>query len=233
MKGYGFYLVILAIVFITVFLSDSFESYNQNAYNRSQFISDLEQGRIAYVDIYPNQEVYTGKVKVKFTGSGSKGSFYASDIREIESLLIDADIKYDMHDISKPNWFLSTVLPYVLVFIVVIALFSFLSNQASVGGGNNKVMNFGKSRAKMTTGDNKTTTFKNVAGLDEEKDELKEIVDFLKSPKKYIQVGARIPKGVLLVDLPERVKPFLPKLWQEKQGYRSFLYPALILWKCL
>nr|WP_330398623.1 ATP-dependent zinc metalloprotease FtsH [Herbinix luporum] len=222
MKGYGFYLVILAIVFMTVFLSDSFESYNQNAYNRSQFISDLEQGRIAYVDIYPNQEVYTGKVKVKFTDQDQRASFYASDIREIESLLIDADIKYDMHDISKPNWFLSTVLPYVLVFIVVIALFSFLSNQASVGGGNNKVMNFGKSRAKMTTGDNKTTTFKNVAGLDEEKDELKEIVDFLKSPKKYIQVGARIPKGVLLVGPPGTGKTLLAKAVAGEAGVPFF-----------
>ncbi len=127
-----------------------------------------------------------------------------------------------MHKISKPNWFLSTVLPYILLFIVVIALFSFLSSQASVGGGNSKVMNFGKSRAKMTTDEGKKTTFKDVAGLDEEKEELREIVDFLKSPKKYIQVGARIPKGVLLVGPPGTGKTLLAKAVAGEAGVPFF-----------
>ena len=177
-KGYGFYLIILAIIFITVFLSDSLEINNQNAYNRARFDEDLEAGRVSYVDIYPNVEVPTGEVRVLFNDREARKSFHASDVGEVEMLLKDAGVDYTRHGITKPNWFLSNVPPYILMFIVVIALFSFLSNQTSVGGGNSKVMNFGKSRAKLSTEDSKKTTFKNVAGLDEEKDELKEIVDF-------------------------------------------------------
>ena len=222
MKGYGFYLIILAIIVLTVFLSDSFEFNNQNAYNRARFIQDIEEGRVNYVDIHPNEEVYTGEVRVSFKDQEQRESFNVSDIREIEVVLNEKQVEYSTHKISKPNWFLSTVLPYVLIFIVVIALFSFLSNQASVGGGNSKVMNFGKSRAKMSTEDSKKTTFKNVAGLDEEKDELKEIVDFLKSPKKYIQVGARIPKGVLLVGPPGTGKTLLAKAVAGEAGVPFF-----------
>jgi cell division protease FtsH len=221
-KGYGFYLIILAIIFITVFLSDSLEINNQNAYNRARFDEDLEAGRVSYVDIYPNVEVPTGEVRVLFNDREARKSFHASDVGEVEMLLKDAGVDYTRHGITKPNWFLSNVLPYILMFIVVIALFSFLSNQTSVGGGNSKVMNFGKSRAKLSTEDSKKTTFKNVAGLDEEKDELKEIVDFLKSPKKYIQVGARIPKGVLLVGPPGTGKTLLAKAVAGEAGVPFF-----------
>lgn len=222
MKGYGFYLIILAIVLMTVFLSDNFESSNQDAYTRARFEEDLTEGRIRSVDIYQNQDVPTGEVKVSFTDQDKNESLFVSDVKAIESILLESEFPYQMHDISKPSWFLTTVLPYILVFIVIIALFSFLSNQAAVGGGNSKVMNFGKSRAKMTTEENKTTTFKNVAGLDEEKDELKEIVDFLKSPKKYIQVGARIPKGVLLVGPPGTGKTLLAKAVAGEAGVPFF-----------
>ena len=222
MKGYGFYLIILAIVIMTVYVSDNFDTGNKNTYSNSDFAKDLQEGRIESIDIYPSENVPTGEVKVTFT-DGSKGeSFYVIDTKGIEELSNEAGIDYIVHKISKPSWFLTTVLPYILVFIVVIALFSFLSNQASVGGGNSKVMNFGKSRAKMTTEENKTTTFKNVAGLDEEKDELKEIVDFLKSPKKYIQVGARIPKGVLLVGPPGTGKTLLAKAVAGEAGVPFF-----------
>lgn len=222
MKGYGFYLIILAIVVLTVFLSDSFEINNQNAYNYPRFAQDVEAGRISNVDIHPNVELYTGEVRVRFKDQDQRESFNALDVREIENILYEAEVDYTTHDISKPNWFLTTVLPYLLVFIVVIALFSFLSNQSSVGGGNSKVMNFGKSRAKMTTEEGKKTTFKNVAGLDEEKEELKEIVDFLKSPKKYIQVGARIPKGVILVGPPGTGKTLLAKAVAGEAGVPFF-----------
>ena len=182
----------------------------------------MEAGRVSYVDIYPNVEVPTGEVRVLFNDREARKSFHASDVGEVEMLLKDAGVDYTRHGITKPNWFLSNVLPYILMFIVVIALFSFLSNQTSVGGGNSKVMNFGKSRAKLSTEDSKKTTFKNVAGLDEEKDELKEIVDFLKSPKKYIQVGARIPKGVLLVGPPGTGKTLLAKAVAGEAGVPFF-----------
>lgn len=222
MKGYGFYLIILAIIFLAVFLSDSFEISDPNAYNRTRFDADVQAGKVSYVDIYPNQEVPTGEVKVRFNDRDQRESFYVLDATAIEEALNEAGVEYKTHDISKPNWFLSTVLPYILIFIVIIAIFSFFTNQASVGGGNNKVMNFGKSRAKMTTDDGKKTTFKNVAGLDEEKEELKEIVDFLKSPRKYIQVGARIPKGVLLVGPPGTGKTLLGKAVAGEAGVPFF-----------
>ncbi|MBH1940742.1 ATP-dependent zinc metalloprotease FtsH [Mobilitalea sibirica] len=221
MKGYGFFLVILAIALLTVFVSDNIDISNKDAYSHQRFIQDIEANKIKSIDIYQNVEVPSGEVKVTLSDN-SKESFYVSDVTLYENIAREADIVYHTHNISKPSWFLTTVLPYILVFIVIIALFSFLSNQASVGGGNNKVMNFGKSRAKMTTEENKTTTFKNVAGLDEEKDELKEIVDFLKSPKKYIQVGARIPKGVLLVGPPGTGKTLLAKAVAGEAGVPFF-----------
>ena len=222
MKGYGFYLVVLAIIVLAIYLSDNFEINNEDAYTYARFVNDVEGERVSYVDIYPNEEVNTGEVRVKFINNDQKDSFNVSDVGVIEDILNEANIEFRMHDISKPNWFLSTVLPYILMFIIVIALFSFLSSQASVGGGNSKVMNFGKSRAKMTTDENKKTTFKDVAGLDEEKEELREIVDFLKSPKKYIQVGARIPKGVLLVGPPGTGKTLLAKAVAGEAGVPFF-----------
>ena len=222
MRGYGWYVIILLIVIAAYYLSSSINFKGSDDYNYAKFIKDIEQKHISAIDVYPNVEVYTGEVTVTTTEDKEK-SFFVPDVKEIERIAKEAGIEeYYFHDIDKPNWFLTSVLPYILVFIIIIVLFSFLSNQASVGGGNSKVMNFGKSRAKMTTDENKNTTFKNVAGLDEEKDELKEIVDFLKSPKKYIQVGARIPKGVLLVGPPGTGKTLLGKAVAGEAGVPFF-----------
>lgn len=222
MKGYGFYLVILAIVLLTVYISNSINYGNNNNYTFIDFKKDIEAGNIRFIEINPNEEVPTGEVRVILNDSGEKASFFETDLGIIRKMADEAEVPYKTQKISKPNWFLTNILPYIIVFIVVMVLFSFISNQASVGGGNNKVMNFGKSRAKLTTEENKTTTFKNVAGLNEEKDELKEIVDFLKSPKKYIQVGARIPKGVLLVGPPGTGKTLLGKAVAGEAGVPFF-----------
>ncbi|MHB8128601.1 MAG: ATP-dependent zinc metalloprotease FtsH [Mobilitalea sp.] len=221
MKGYGFYIIILLIVVITLYLSNSIELNDPDAYSYAQFVNDIDNKKVKTIEIYQNVEVPTGEVTVIMTDDKSE-NFPVSDVKIIEDIARAANYDYIMHDISKPNWFLTSVLPYILVFVIIIVLFSFLSNQASAGGGNSKVMNFGKSRAKMTTEENKTTTFKNVAGLEEEKDELKEIVDFLKSPKKYIQVGARIPKGVLLVGPPGTGKTLLGKAVAGEAGVPFF-----------
>lgn len=222
MKGYGFYIIILLIVVVTLYFSNSIGSKDPDAYTYAQFMNDIDNGNIKTINIYQNEEVPTGEVTVTTTDNKDK-TFAVSDVGTIEDIARQAKINDTFtHNIQKPSWFLTSVLPYILVFIIIIVLFSFLSNQASVGGGNNKVMNFGKSRAKMTTEENKTTTFKNVAGLDEEKDELKEIVDFLKSPKKYIQVGARIPKGVLLVGPPGTGKTLLGKAVAGEAGVPFF-----------
>jgi cell division protease FtsH len=221
MKGYGWYIIILLIVIVTFYISNNIELNSQDKYSPNQFASDINNDQVKSVDIYPNEETPTGEVVVTLEDGSSK-SFNVLDTVKIENMAVEAGLDPVTHEISKPSWFLTSVLPYILVFIIIIVLFSFLSNQASVGGGNNKVMNFGKSRAKMTTEENKNTTFKNVAGLDEEKDELKEIVDFLKSPKKYIQVGARIPKGVLLVGPPGTGKTLLAKAVAGEAGVPFF-----------
>lgn len=221
MKGYGFYFIILLIVLATLYLSNNIDIKGPDEYSVSQFEKDIENDRIKHVEIHPNVEVPTGEITV-ITVDDKEKSFYVTDTGLVENLARQAGVSIYVHNVSKPNWFLTSVLPYILVFIIIVVLFSFMSNQAAVGGGNSRVMNFGKSRAKLTTDEHKTTTFKNVAGLDEEKDELKEIVDFLKSPKKYIQVGARIPKGILLVGPPGTGKTLLGKAVAGEAGVPFF-----------
>ncbi len=221
-KGYGFYIIILGIILVAMLLSDSLSDTGSQNYEYNNFLEDMGNKTIEKVDVYQNQEVPSGEVRITFN-DGRKEHFYVSDVNPIMNLLITDNVNHTLHDISKPNWFFTSVLPYLLGFVVIIILFSFLSNQmAGGGGGNNKVMNFGKSRAKMHTDENKKTTFKDVAGLEEEKEELKEIVDFLKTPKKYVQVGARIPKGVLLEGPPGTGKTLLAKAIAGEAGVPFF-----------
>lgn len=224
LKGYGFYLIILGIILVSLLLSDSFNYTNTQSYQYADFLKDLHEDKntIKEVNVYQNESGGTGKIKVTFTDDKSV-TFAVADIASVETLLLQEYPDFIMHSPAKPNIFLTSVLPYLLGFIVIIILFSFLSNQAAGGGGgNSKVMNFGKSRAKMTKDENKNTTFKNVAGLDEEKEELREIVDFLRTPKKYMQVGARIPKGVLLEGPPGTGKTLLAKAVAGEAGVPFF-----------
>lgn len=220
-KNYGWYIIILLIVIATLYASKTFDFKDSGEYSRDQFMKDVKDEQVVSVNIYQNQEVPTGQVTVALKNNTEK-SFYVADVKAIDNYASEKGLKPIMHNIQKPSWLLTTVLPYVLVFVIIIVVISFMSNQASVGGGNSKVMNFGKSRAKMTTDENKNVTFKNVAGLEEEKEELREIVDFLKSPKKYIQLGARIPKGVLLVGPPGTGKTLLGKAVAGEAGVPFF-----------
>ena len=224
MKGLGFYAVALLIIVFALYFSGSIQNDGESTYGYNDFTQDIKENptSIQTINIQQNVETPSGSVIIKFA-DGTKKTFNVSDVKEVENVLRSSNIDYVMGKINKPSWFLTTLLPYLIGFIIIIVLFVFMSGQAAGGGGgNSKVMNFGKSRARMTTDENKNTTFKNVAGLDEEKEELREIVDFLKSPKKYIQVGARIPKGVLLVGPPGTGKTLLAKAVAGEAGVPFF-----------
>ncbi|HHX55615.1 MAG TPA: AAA family ATPase, partial [Clostridiales bacterium] len=220
-KGYGFYIVLLLIVFAATILSSRFDVNQVENYTKTQFLIDIEGNSIKSIDIYQNEEVPTGEVKVIFNDE-KIAKFYVPDVREIETLAIDKEFKPVVHDISNAGWLLYIV-PIIIGFILLLFVISTLNNRAAGGGGsNNKVMNFGKSRARMTTDKDKQLSFKDVAGLEEEKEELSEIVDFLRTPKKYVQVGARIPKGVLLEGPPGTGKTLLAKAIAGEAGVPFF-----------
>lgn len=220
-KGYGFYIFLLLIVFAATILSSRFDVNQVENYTKTQFLIDIEGNSIKSIDIYQNEEVPTGEVKVIFNDE-KIAKFYVPDVREIETLAIDKEFKPVVHDISNAGWLLYIV-PIIIGFILLLFVISTLNNRAAGGGGsNNKVMNFGKSRARMTTDKDKQLSFKDVAGLEEEKEELSEIVDFLRTPKKYVQVGARIPKGVLLEGPPGTGKTLLAKAIAGEAGVPFF-----------
>ena len=156
--------------------------------------------------------------------NGEQRQFYVTDVKEVEEILRDSSIDPVISDVPQDSVFMSTVFPSLLVAGIVIFVFMWMNRQMSGGGGgsNAKMMNFGKSRAKMTSPDEKKVTFSNVAGLDEEKEDLQEVVDFLKAPQKYTKVGARIPKGVLLVGPPGTGKTLLAKAVAGEAGVPFF-----------
>lgn len=223
LKGYGAYLIILGIILIISLVHQNIKSNQTNQYEYSNFLEDIGKDNVSDVKVYQNKETPTGNVVVTLKDN-SVQKFNTPDVKDILNLISESgrNFTHHLYDVEKPNWFF-TLLPYLLGFVVIILLFSYLSNQAAGGGGGgSKVMNFGKSRAKMSTDENKKTTFKNVAGLEEEKEELQEIVDFLKTPKKYTQVGARIPKGVLLEGPPGTGKTLLAKAVAGEAGVPFF-----------
>ena len=206
MKGFGFYIVtIFLILFLVTYISDALKA-NEEKYGMKDYYADLDAGQVAGVSIYPNEETPTGQVRVVLV-SGTVKSFHVTDVTVVEEAALEKGLEVYVNEIDRPNWFLTGVLPYILGFAAIFLMFSFFTNQSS--GGGNKMMNFGKSRARMTM--NGTTTFKDVAGLIEEKEELREVVDFLSNPAKFTKVGARIPKGILLEGPPGTGKTLLAK----------------------
>ncbi len=180
----------------------------ENMYTKGLLLKDLEAGNVTEVIIQPNKETPTGVISVELK-SGEHDTLYVTDVKEFQDIFADYGFDPVVRDIPKQNWFLSYVLPILSVVAVGVILFFIINAQNAGGGANAKMMNFGKSRARLAT-DNKIT-LKDVAGLKEEKDELYEIIDFLKQPSKYTKVGARIPKGVLLEGPPGTGKTLLAK----------------------
>lgn len=224
MRTGGFYIIAIMLVLVSVFFAEDILNIGAESYGRAQLLSDIEEGTVASVEIKQNKEIPTGKVVVKFKDSSkSTKTFNVSDVNKLQDELdvVQPNI-YKVSDVRGDSWF-SVILPYLFATILFLLAMVFLSGQlGGGGGGGSKVMNFGKSRAKMTTQEDAKVRFPDVAGLQEEKVELEEIVDFLKAPKKYNAVGARIPKGVLLVGPPGTGKTLLAKAVAGEAGVPFF-----------
>lgn len=204
----GFPLFLLVVMFLGLWWFMMQEPHKTEVYTYQEFREAVEKSEVEKTSIKQNKAIPTGRVEVQFK-DGTKKSFNVSDVNEVQKFLDEKNITAVISDVPQDSAFMTTVLPLILMFGGVIMINIFMNRQA--GGAGAKAMSFGKSRAKLSTDKDKRVTFDQVAGLQEEKEDLEEIVDFLKSPKKYIQVGARIPKGVLLVGPPGTGKTLLAK----------------------
>lgn len=218
-RGSGLYFgIILLLLLAAVWIS---ASRNQpNNYQYENLLTDLGNGNVSEVTISQNEQVPTGVLHITLR-AGTEQTLYVSDVNEMQELLRENGVRVKMLDVPQKSWFLNYVLPILIVLIGLVFLFVMLNAQnTSAGNSGSRMMNFGKSRARMAT-DTKTT-LDDVAGLQEEKEELEEIIDFLKDPGKYTQVGARIPKGVLLEGPPGTGKTLLAKAVAGEAGVPFF-----------
>ncbi|MCI6631221.1 MAG: ATP-dependent zinc metalloprotease FtsH [Lachnospiraceae bacterium] len=202
----AYFIAILILLFATFAISLMGEK--DDSYTKAELVNDLKEGNVSQAVIQPNNETPTGAVRVTLK-DGQIRVVYVSDVKDAETLLAQYHIDPVMKNVPKENWFISSMLPMLIVLIIGVFFFVMMNAQ-NAGGGGGKMANFGKSRARLSIGDGKIT-LKEVAGLKEEKEELEEIVEFLKEPAKFTKVGARIPKGVLLEGPPGTGKTLLAK----------------------
>ena len=225
--GAGFYVLVLAIIGIAMYISSIMTSSTGGQYNVEDFKQDVKAGKVTSVEITPNEETPTGVVRANYENKRSK-HFNCTDIKDVEEI-IKTDSKlaqnYVINDVDKPSWIITVLLPCGFGLVALFLLFTFLSAQTGGGAGasGSKMMDFGKSRATRIDPDSPNAKkFIDVAGLKEEKEELEEIVDFLDKPAKYTDVGARIPKGILMVGSPGTGKTLLAKAVAGEAGVPFF-----------
>ncbi len=216
-KGFNAYFI-LVLLLMALLIIPNFLDNGQADYTRGELMHDLENDNIAYANITPSRETPTGEVDF-ILNSGASRTLYVTDVTEIEQILISHGINPEVEKVEEESWFLTSVFPVLLAIVVMVFFFVMMNSQNA--GGSNKMMNFGKSRAKLSVGDGKIT-LKDVAGLKEEKEELEEIVEFLRDPAKFTKVGARIPKGVLLEGAPGTGKTLLAKAIAGEAGVPFF-----------
>ncbi len=212
-------LMFIVIVVAALWMANQLQIHQQEM-SYTSFVEEVEEGNVTEAYINQNSAVPTGTVTVTLKGEDAARTVNVSDVEKVESLLQENDIDYGMSDVPRESMFTTIAIPLLITLCGVMLLF-FLMNRQN-GGANAKAMNFGKSRARMSTQNDIKVTFSDVAGLKEEKEALEEIVDFLKAPKKYIQVGARIPKGVLLEGPPGTGKTLLAKAVAGEAGVPFF-----------
>ena len=204
---YLYFVIIIGLLLFTVWIGTL--RVQGSGYTKGEFEAQLKNGEVAMVNICPNKETPTGSLEITLK-SGEEKILYVTDTTEAESLVREYGLDPTVENVPEESWFLNSVFPVLLVTIVCVFFFVMMNSQNAAGSGGGKMMNFGKSRAKLSIGDNKIT-LNEVAGLKEEKEELEEIVEFLKEPGKFTKVGARIPKGVLLEGAPGTGKTLLAK----------------------
>ncbi len=215
-------MLVLLVAVVVLEYGRGFANRQTSTYNRAALEADVAQQKVLYVVITPNAETPTGSVRVSFKDGSQDAEFYSTDVADIEKFLTQNNIGVDVRDVPTDNVLINGFIPIIVGLIVMVFIFSLFSNFQNAGAGNNKMMNFGKSRARMSTGEENKITLNDVAGLKEEKEQLAEIIEFLKDPEKFTKVGARIPKGVLLEGAPGTGKTLLARAVAGEAGVPFF-----------
>lgn len=217
-----FVLVLLVGVVILEYGRGFMNGGSSTTYSRSSLESDVTAHRVRYAVIMPNTETPTGSVRVSFNDGSDDVVFYSTDVTAIEAFLTENGITAEVRDVPAENILINGIVPIIVGLIVIVFVFSMFTNAQNAGAGNSRMMNFGKSRARMSTGEDNKVTLDDVAGLQEEKEQLAEIIAFLKAPEKFTRVGARIPKGVLLEGAPGTGKTLLARAVAGEAGVPFF-----------